>query len=159
MLETTDPISINEDLQRDLIGACRASMCFNSSKVASLIDRAAQYINQEDFQGKRPIFHAIDAHNYEMVCALIDAGVSVDCEYHGRTPVQHAMYALYSYASLPRGRNEGILKIAYLLSERGRREFIESLVDGPLPEFSDEDFDLFTDDDFGGAPVFSIGSR
>lgn len=159
MLETADPISINEDLQRDLIGVCRASFLHKPAVINEIIKKAAQYLNQEDFQGKRPIFHAIDAHNYEMVCALIDAGISLDCEYHGRTPVQHAMYALYSYASLPRGRNEGILKIAYLLSERERREFIESLVDGPLPEFSDEDFEFFTDDYFHGAPSFSLGSR
>jgi len=104
-----------------LIFECRSSLSRSPERISCLIEAHPEIINQEGLDGKPAVFFAIDSHSYEAVRLLVEAGADLRKQFRDMTPLEYAVYMLYSQGNL-QDREEPILKNCLLFNEKDLRE-------------------------------------
>lgn len=100
-----------------LILECRSTLSRSPERIAALVEGHPEVVNQQGLNGKPAVFFAIDSHSYEAVRLLVEAGADLSKQYQDMTPLEYAVYMLYSQGNL-QDREEPILKIVCFLTKK-----------------------------------------
>jgi len=100
----------------ELVSALRSSNAVALDDARKLIRADPALLERKSHNGKTPLFIAIDRHAYEAVLMLVDEGANMMGLYDGMTPLEYAVYSLYSQGHV-NGRDEPILNIVFKLTK------------------------------------------